>query len=124
MELKTVLLSVADMGFEEGALTREIIGQKSDVDMFGIPSPYTGGRLQQLGLKLCPAETGPQLRLQYTDQPKGECLYIAMQPIPASDRKPRIFVVCHNDKGLALDAKSARPTDRWAPDAKFVACQD
>lgn len=125
VQLQTVLLRVADLGFPEGAITREIIGSEQDRDLFGHPAPFTGGRAQRLGLKLCPAEVGPQLALQYSDQPSGERLYVAMKPIPASDGEPRIFVVAHAaTAGRSLDAARARPDDKWKPEDIFVFCPD
>src|SRR5512134_2436577 len=38
----------------------------------------------EAGLDLCPAEAGPQLRLQYPDQRLGEYLVIGMKPLPAA----------------------------------------
>lgn len=120
MQVNTVLLSVADLGFLDGALTREIIGSDHDRDLFGNSAPFTGGRGKQLGLELCPAEVGPHLRLEYIDQPSGERLYVAMKPIAASDGEPRIFVIAHDAAGLSLDAARARPDDRWTPNDKFL----
>ncbi len=122
MQLKTVRFRVADLGFATGALTREIMGSAEDRDLFGHPAPFTGGRCTQLGLDLCPAQVGPELRLQYGEQPVGERVYVAMKPITASDGEPRIFVVEHNSNGLSLDAVRARPADEWPPEAVFVFC--
>lgn len=120
LKLNIVRFRVADLGFPNGALTREIIGSEGDRDLFGHPAPFTGGRGNQLGLDLCSAEVGPQLRLQYEDQPLGERVYVAMTPITASDVEPRIFVVEHSAKGLSLDAVRARPEDKWEPEALFL----
>jgi hypothetical protein len=119
-EVSTVRLRVADLGFPEGAFTREIIGSDGDRDLFGNPAPFTGGRSRQLGLELCPPDLGPYLRLEYTDQPRGERLYVAMKPIMSSDGEPRIFVVEHSSAGLSLDAARARHDDTWKPDDVFV----
>lgn len=108
------------MDFSGGALTREIIGSDQDRDLFGNSAPFSGGRVRQLGLQLCPAVLGPEIRLQYTDQPLGERLFIAMKPIASEDGEPRIFVVAHEANGLALDTARARPDDYWAPDDLFV----
>lgn len=124
MKIDIVRLRVVDLGFPEGALTREIIGSEQDRDLFGNSAPFTGGKGNQLGLKLCPQEVGPHLRLEYADQPSGDRLYVAMKPITASDGEPRIFVVAHDSAGLSLDAARARSDDKWAPDATFVFCLD
>ncbi len=63
-EVDLVVISVADLGFKNGATTRDIYERAS-----------------KFGLERCPAEVGPQLRLQYTDQPSGEYLFIAMEPV-------------------------------------------
>lgn len=120
--LHTVHLTVASLGFPDGALTREIIGSERDRDLFGNSAPFTGGRGRRFGLELCPPEAGPHLGLKYADQPLGERLHIAMKPIPASDGEPRIFVVVHDAKGLSLDAARARADDKWSPDDIFVFC--
>lgn len=48
------------------------------------------------GYDYCPAEIGPQLRIQYTDQPHKDTLRIVMEPILDSiDGYPLIFVLDH-----------------------------
>lgn len=122
MQIRTIRLRVIDLGLPEGALTREIIGTDEDRDLFGQVAPFTGGRCRQLGLELCPPDVGPQLRLDYADQPEGEHVYIAMKPITASDGEPRIFVVEHTAEGVSLGAARARQDDWWSPDDLFVFC--
>ena len=119
-KIPTVRLRVADLGFPDGALTRELIGTEQDRDVFGNPAPFTGGRGKQLDLELCSPDVGPALRLEYSDQPLGERLHIAMKPIRSSDGEPRIFVVLHGANGLELGAARARPADEWAASDLFV----
>ena len=63
-EVNLVVKSVSELGFENGALLKQIYEAAGKRD-----------------LKLCPNEVGPQLRLQYKDQPNGEVLVIAMVPV-------------------------------------------
>lgn len=120
MNIKVVVVRVEDLGFPEGALTREIIGSEADQDIFGNPTPFTGGRCHYFGFGLCPPEIGPLHCLKCIDQPVFERLYIAMKPINLADGVPRIFLITHNAKGLSLDTAKARPDDQWAPDDKFM----
>ena len=122
MDIEIIVLKLSDLGFPDGATTREIIGTEGDTDSFGHSAPFTAGKVQQMGLCLCLAEVGPQFRLQYEDQPLHERLYVAMKPIATSDGEPRIFVLAHKDDGLSLDAIPARAYDYWDPNDKFVFC--
>jgi hypothetical protein len=59
-------------------------------------------RAELLGFALCPAEVGPQLRLQYLDQPLGEALHVAMLPIPRYTGEPTTFALINGGAGLLL----------------------
>ncbi len=59
-------------------------------------------RAQQLGFGLAAAEIGPQLRLQYLDQPVGEFLIIGMAPIRTWNGEPVILTVANGGAGLIL----------------------
>lgn len=102
-EVELVACSVAELGFKDGATRKDI---------------YV--RAQELGLDLCPPEVGPQLRLQYTDQPKGEMLVIAMEPITDSAGLLRLFNVEYVDGGRWLSAYSGYPGSFWGGDDLFV----
>lgn len=76
VEIELVRVTVAELGFKYGTTRKDIYE-----------------RAIQLGLELCPAEVGPQLRLQYKDQPRGEWLFIGMEPIANSDGELVVFQV-------------------------------
>jgi hypothetical protein len=84
--LELVLASVSALGFgEEGASLKDI---------------YT--RAPRLGLELGPAEVGPALRLGYLDQPLGEFLHVAMQPVARYGGQPVDFTIGNGGAGLLL----------------------
>jgi len=97
---KLIRLTVKDLGFPSGATTDEI---------------YKRG--QELGLELCPAEIGPQLRLQYSGK---ELLLIAMKPIIDRDGDPSVFYLRWGGGRLRLDGNRAMPSHRWYPGYRFV----
>ena len=84
-----VEVSVGSLGFEKWARYEDICK-----------------KAKELGLELCPAEVGPQLRLQYKDQPMNQWLTVAMDAISDSGGYPKVFDVLRNDDGLWL-------TGRW-----------
>lgn len=68
------------------------------------------------GLIVCPAEVGPQLRLQYSEQPKGEIIHVAMEPIRSYYDIPRVFSVGRNHNGSWLSTKFDDPDDTCIDD--------
>src|SRR5262249_60691945 len=92
-KLDLVVLTAADLGFQEGYTSLAEIYR----------------RAIELGLNLCPAEEGPQLRLQYGDQPVGEFLHIAMDPIATYHGDLVNLTVGHRGPVRHLRACAARP---------------
>ncbi len=91
-----VVVTAADLYFKEGA-TRVGIYE----------------RAVALGLELCPSEVGPQLRLQYQDQPQDEWLCIAMEPILDSDGYRGVFRLGREHDELWLDGNFGNPHNFW-----------
>ena len=102
-EIDLVVVSNADLGFKEGAYLKD-----------------TYKRALELGLVLCPNEVGPQLRLQYTDQPMNEWLLVAMEPIKVSDGALLVFYVVRNDGGSWLHGHNGHPGNRRYAGNRFV----
>ena len=102
-EIQLVNMSVAELGFKDGATYGNICS-----------------KAKELGLELCPNEVGPQLRLQYKDQPKGEYLRIAMEPITDSDGNLGIFSVEHDGGGLWLNGSNGLSGNFWGAYNRFV----
>ena len=103
-DARLVVLAVSELGFdEEGASLADI---------------YARGR--QLGFELCPAEIGPQLRLQYLNQPLGEFLHIAMAPIAGYGGEPIDFTVANGGAGLILIGGDAHPNLIMPSTMRFV----
>lgn len=98
--LDLVRLTVKDLGFPNGATTDEIYK-----------------RAEELGLELCPQDTGPNLRPQNSTP---DYMYIAMKQITDRGGNPSVFSLYRGDGGLWLFASWAEPDDRWNSDNKFV----
>ena len=77
-------------------------------------------RIEELGLELCPAETGPRYRLKYTNQLMGEWFRIGMKQIFDRDGSLDVFSLGRLEGGLLLRSYWTYPGDRWRPDDEFV----
>ena len=63
-------------------------------------------RAKQLGFGLAAAEIGPQLRLQYFDQPIGEFLIIGMEPLRTWKDEPVILTVANGGADAQISVQS------------------
>ncbi|MDP2910674.1 MAG: hypothetical protein Q8N58_02740 [bacterium] len=79
--------------------------------------------VKRLGFQKCPAWVGLQLRLDYENQPNGECLFVAMKPIRALDGCLAVFRVRRDASGLWLRAVCAYPGFAWSPGHRWVVCR-
>lgn len=90
--VELALVSPAQLGFESDTVTL--------ADVYA--------RARQFGLELAAAEVGPQLRIQYLDQPVGEFLIIAMEPVKTWSGDPIILNVANGGAGLILIGQDGR----------------
>ncbi len=104
VEVDLVKVSVSDLGFKHGAYRPDI-----DVQVF------------EVGLRFCPAEVGPQLRLEYRDQPKREWCTVWMEPIIGSDDFfPYQFLVAEGHDELWLHGICSKDDGFWKADRCLV----
>ncbi len=98
-------LKVGDLGFPQGKYPT-------------IDEIYK--HIEELGLELCPPETGPHYMLQYTNRPMGEWFRIGMKQIADRDGDPNVFYLGRLGDGLWLGGGWEDPGYRWNPGAGFV----
>lgn len=102
--VKLVSFSVEQLGYPEGA-TLEKIYKKAN----------------ELGFDLCDPHVGPELRLNYTDQPSGEYLYIAMNSITDRDDYPGVFHISRGSGGeVWLLHNYGQPDYKYSGNSRFV----
>ena len=110
------------VGCSIGSSAGEILGRptftlsamKTSVELFAVSAAELGFQTdtasladiyalaKQSGFELAAAEIGPQLRLQYYDQPIGEFLIIGMDPLRTWKGEPVILTVANGGAGLIL----------------------
>jgi len=102
-KIDLVSFSVKQLGFPDGATLKEIYD-----------------KAKEFGLELCPPQVGPELRLDYKDQPAGEWLRIAMDAISDRDDNPSLFNVDQFDSVSWLCNDDGRLGLHWDGGHRFV----
>jgi hypothetical protein len=102
--VELAVLSAADLGVES--------------DQSSLAEVYQ--RAREAGLELCPAEVGPQLRLDYRNQPLGEALDIAMEPVATYSGDRTILTLANWGTGLLLIGRDGRPESMVFRKSRFV----
>ncbi len=107
-QIKFIKLKVSDLGLSNNATTDDVYG-----------------RAEELGLELCPPETGSQIRLNYEEifnreQPEGECIRIGMKQIIGSGGLPGVFGVYRYGGESWLHDYWAGPGNWWHSDFELV----
>lgn len=95
-----VKFTVAQLGLSSGATTEEIYA-----------------RAEEFGLKLCPAEVGPRLRLVYHGK---EWFLIAMKQIAGRRGYSGVFNLCSDGVRLLLHAHVTELANQWGAHDGFV----
>jgi hypothetical protein len=103
-DVELAVLSAADLGVES--------------DQSSLAEVYQ--RAREAGLELCPAEVGPQLRSDYRNQPLGEALDIAMEPVATYSGDPTILTLVNWGTGLLLIGRDGRPESMVFRKSRFV----
>src|SRR5262249_12605071 len=126
-------------GIKIGDAADEILGRptfsygtmKTDVELLLVSAADLGAdtdsslaadykRARQVGVELCPVEVGPKLRLDYRNQPLGEALDIAMEPIATYSGHSTILTLVNWGTGLALISRDGRSESRVSQTSRFV----
>ncbi|MCR4308294.1 MAG: hypothetical protein NUV80_07105 [Candidatus Berkelbacteria bacterium] len=104
-DITLIRLKVGSLGFTRTPTTEEFYA-----------------RAEEIGLELCPTETGPHQRLKDTEQPLGESYRIAIKQIDDRNDYPDVFHLVHDVDGLCLHLHLAYSVRRWNLDERFVFC--
>lgn len=112
--------------FKTSPNTQDINLVRLQVDDLGLNDYYSRmtklfERVRELGLELCPAEAGPNYRLQYKDQLMDEWFYIGMKPITGGVYgASAVFLLGQDAYGLWLRDDWAGPAIKWYHDVQFI----
>ena len=104
LEVELAIVSVAELGLDAEA------SSQSEIYL----------RAKRVGLELCPPEVGPRLRLDYRNQPLGDALDVAMEPVATYSGEPTILALVNFGSGLALIGSDGRSGAMVPRNRRFV----
>jgi hypothetical protein len=105
-----IVLTPEDLGFTD----RPTIAEMLDPERLAL---WSAANLEEWEVTLNPAEAGPHLAIEYTGQPQNEFLWVAMERISGSGRRPYVFYLERNDEDVySLDAHWTYPYALWRLD--------
>lgn len=102
-EVTLVRVTVMELGCKEGETNKD-----------------AWARAHDLGLRFCPAEVGPHLRLVEVDQPYMDSYWIGMEPIIGFHNYPDVFLVGHDVSGRWLSGRHPSSNGHAEPDCRIV----
>ena len=115
-ELDLVILSEFELGFgDQTSRNDPELGASVEASLSDIYA-----RAASLGFEMCPAEVGPALRLNYLDQPLGEFLHIAMNPVARYSGELVDFIVGNGGAGFMLVGANGHPEVKLPGATRFV----
>lgn len=118
-DIDTIVLTPDDFGYERPPTTAELL----DPAWLSQWSEQNREQLGDYAVELLPAEAGLHVRDQYKDQPSGEVLWIAMEPIPCPEGRPYVFGVQRNsDKERCIVARLAGTNRQWSFRDRILFC--
>lgn len=111
----TFVLSPVELSLDLVVVSATELGMAGETSLADV---YT--RAQERGLAPAPAEVGPQLRLQYFDQPIGEFLHIGMTPMKTWSGTPVTLVLVNGGAGLILIGQDSSANTKISATSRFV----
>lgn len=105
ISVKLTIVSPSALGFYNGGFRKEV-QQRAE---------------EEFGLGICrPTEIAPQVRLNYPEQPFGEHLVFAMNPIIAFEGNHLVFALEHNKFGKLLRGYYGEMEDSLKPKSRLI----
>lgn len=102
-----IMLTPKDFGFTKMAEVADLLNPKR-------LSAWSEAHLEGFEITLNPAEAGPHLAIQYTNQPVDEFLWMAMDRIHGYAGRPYLFYIERDDDEVfSLDSHWMYPAAPW-----------
>jgi hypothetical protein len=102
-----MILTPKDFGFTKMAEVADLLNRDR-------LAAWSKANLDGWEITINPAEAGPHLAIQYTEQPQNEFLWMAMERIPGYAGRPYLFYIERDDDEVnSLDSHWMYPAAPW-----------